>query len=394
MVPSLGIGGRLRIVLAATLAVGLLGGGAFAAGVVGVPSVAGVENAFGPVNETTTVIETELTISNPNPVGVSLGGVAVRYDVLLNDVPLASGGKRGLAVERGNSTVSLATAARNERIPSWWISHVRNGEETTVTVDTAVRSSTLGRTVDPPNVTREVETDLLSQFESTETRPIDAEQPLVSDPVLYVNETRAEWGEVTESRTPMELTFVVYNPKPYPIAVSELGYDVTMNEVAVGEGATDSEHVVPPKSTETIEATVDIRNQHIDEWWVTHLERNQVTDLRIDFSARLDLGETAVRVPLDPLTYETTVETDIFGTKPTDASENGSESDATGTADGDRTATSEGADRETTATSETSTDGSTESTSSAPTATQTPVATDEDTQTTQTTDGGLIELGG
>lgn len=381
----LALGGRLRIVVVALAVVGVLGGGAFATGVVGAPSVAGVENTFGPVNETTTVVETDLTVSNPNPVGASIGDVTVEYDVLMNDVSLASGVKEGVSVGTGNSTVNFSTAARNERIPPWWISHVRNGEETTVTVDTSVRSSTLGRTANPPNVTRQVETDLLSEFNSTETRPINADQPGVSDPVLYVNETRAEWGEVTESRTSMELTFVVYNPKSYPVAVSELGYDIAMNDVDVGDGATDSEYVVPPKSTETIEATVDIRNDRIDEWWVTHLQRNQVTDLRIDFSARLDLSTTTVTVPLDPLTYTTTIETDIFGTKPADGSAtDGSESGSTGEGE-----TDDGTAEASTSDGSTS-DDETETSTGAPTATET--AADE-TQTEGTTDDGAVGVG-
>ncbi|WP_435182785.1 LEA type 2 family protein [Halobellus sp. EA9] len=386
---SLLVFGRLRTVVGALLVVALLVGGAFAAGVVGVPSVAGVENRFGPVNETTTVVETDLVVSNPNPIGVSLGGLTVDYDVRLNDVSLASGVKEGLQVGTGNTTVRFRTAARNERIPPWWVSHVRNGERTTVTVDTAVESSTLGRTVDPPNVTRQVETDLLSQFNSSETRPVNANRPFVSDPVLYVNETRAQWGTVTDAETPMRLDFVVYNPKPYPIGVSRLGYDITMNDVAVGNGTTDSEYVIPPKSSRTVEATVSIRNDRIDEWWVTHLERNQVTDLRVEFAARLELSTTAIRVPLDSLTYTRTIETDIFGTKP--RVENGTATSETATA-----TPSEG----------TSDDAATETASPTPTAAPTPDSTETATATptptatassgdsgTTTTDGGLIEIG-
>jgi len=396
--PTLSLFGRIRSLVAVLLVAGLIVGGAIAAGVLGVPSVAGVENRFGPVNETTTVVETDLTVSNPNPIGASLGGATVSYDVLLNDVTLASGVTDDVSVGTGNSTLSFRTSARNDRIPPWWVSHIRNGERTTVTVDASVRSSTVGRSVDPPNVTRSIETDLLSQFNSTETRSIDANQPYASDPVLYINETSAEWGTVSAQRTPLDLTFVVYNPKPYPIPVSQLEYDVTMNEVAVGNGTTDSEYVVPPKSTETIEATATIRNDHIDQWWVTHLERNQVTDLRIEFAARLELSDRSVRVPLDSLTYTRTIETDLFGTKPTDG--NGTAASGTATPTPEPT-TDRSGEEESTETAE-------PTPAPTPTATPEPTATDssgaDGTVTTNggteppdggaetTTDGGLIEL--
>ena len=60
-----------------------------------------------------------------------------------------------------------------------------------------------------------------------------------------------------------------------------------------------------------------IDNRTLDEWWVAQLERNQVTDRRIEFYARVELptGET-VRIPLDTLTDTKCIETDVFGTKP------------------------------------------------------------------------------
>ncbi|RDI70789.1 LEA type 2 family protein [Halopelagius longus] len=402
---SMLLGSKLRIVGTLVLAVAVVVGGGVAAGLLGAPAVEGVENSFGAVNDSTTVIHTDLVVSNPNPVGVSLGGVTVSYDVWMNDVKMAEGSKEGVAIGSGNSTLSFETTMRNERISAWWRSHVSNGEQSDVTVDATAESSTLGRSADAPNVTRSVDTDMLSQFNSSETREVNANSPIVSDPVLYINETNASWGEVNESVTPLKLRFVVYNPKSYPITVSKLGYDISMNDVAVGNGTTESGYVVPPKSTKTIEATTYIRNERLDEWWVTHLERNQVTDLRIDFAAQFEVsGGQTVEVPLDPLTYEKTIETDIFGTKnasaPNDTAANGTETatptderttDASTTTDADAT--------ETTADSggllgDDSTESTAETTTSTPTETAAPTPTETSTATgTATTTGdGLFAL--
>ncbi|MEA5408813.1 hypothetical protein VB773_15400 [Haloarculaceae archaeon H-GB2-1] len=64
--------GRLlsvRTVAIVLAGLGVTVGGAFAAGVLGVPSVVAVENSFAGVSNETTTIETDLTVSNPNPVG-------------------------------------------------------------------------------------------------------------------------------------------------------------------------------------------------------------------------------------------------------------------------------------------------------------------------------------
>jgi LEA14-like dessication related protein len=243
---------------------------------------------------------------------------------------------------------------------------------------------------------------MLSQFNSTETRPVNASQPLVSDPVLYVNETSAQWGEVKESATPLNLDFRVYNPKEYPVGVSEIGYEITMNDVAVGEGTTEQGYTVGPKSTETVETTTLIDNAKLDEWWVSHLERDQVTDLRIDFYARLEVtgGET-IRVPLRSLTYTETIETDIFGNEAGGAGDGSDDTDdstptPTGTPE-DSTADGTATDTQTTTDDgglvddTTTTDGTTtedSETTSAPTPTPTDTPTNETTTTDD--DDGLL----
>lgn len=396
-------GSRLRIAVVVLLLVGGAIGGAFAAGVLGAPSVTGVENRFAGVNETATTIESNLTVSNPNPFGASLGGLTVDYAVDMNDIRMADGTKDGVAISRGTSTLPFTTTMANERIPAWWVSHIRGGEQTTLTVNADVHSSTAGRTFDAPQVTRAVDTDLLSQFNSSEPQPVNASAPVASDPVLYINQTNATWGEVTNETTELDITFVVYNPKSYPIGTTEVGYDISMNDVTLGEGETEKSVVIPPGETRTIETTTRIQNQNLDEWWVTHIERNQVSQLRIDFSARLDLRATTVTVPLTSLDYTKTVETDIFGTKPetgaaTSQSSSGSdESSATPTTTATATPTSTPTATPTPAEDGGllggSDDGSDETaTEASGTATRTPTPTPTPTATPTPTDGddGLL----
>jgi LEA14-like dessication related protein len=398
------LGSKLRIAGVAVLLVGASVGGAFALGLLGAPAVTGVENEFGGVNETQTTIQSDLRVQNPNPIGANLGGLTVDYAIDMNGLRMAEGTKSGVDVAQGNSTLPFTTYMANDRIPEWWVSHVSNGEQTTLTVDASIHSSTVGQSFGAPKVEREIETDMLSQFNSTETRPVNASQPLVSDPVLYVNETSAQWGEVNESRTPLALDFRVYNPKSYPVGVSEIGYEITMNDVAVGEGTTEQGYTVGPKSAETVETTTLIDNTKLDEWWVSHLERDQVTDLRIDFYARLEVtgGET-IRVPLRSLTYTETIETDIFGNdaggsddagdgstdeggddSTTSSAETPGDSTAEGTATDSQTTTDDDGLLDDTTTEGTTTEGS--ETTSAPT----PTPTNETSGTTTTDDGGLF----
>ncbi|WP_137287568.1 LEA type 2 family protein [Halorussus salinisoli] len=384
------LGSKLRVSFTLILTLGVVVAGGLSLGVLGAPSVAGVQNSFGNVSEETTEVRTDLVVRNPNPVGVSLGGVAVSYDVTMNDVAMANGTKDGVSVGTGNSTVGFSTQMDNDRIPAWWSSHVRNGEQTELRVDASVRSGTLGRTVEAPPVKRQISTDVISQFNSSESRPIDADQPFVSDPVAYVNETSAQWGEVTKSETPIDMRFEVYNAKTLPMAVTEIGYTITMNDHTVGNGTSEDSHVIEGHTSETIETKTAIRNEKLDEWWVSHLENDQVTRLRIDFYAKMELGGETFRVPLDEMTYTRTIETDIFGTK----GESDDAGDADGTTSGDDSATTSGSD---TATTSGGSDTQTSGDDTATTPNETTTDSDESETSssggeTTTTDDGLLEL--
>jgi LEA14-like dessication related protein len=153
----------------------------------------------------------------------------------------------------------------------------------------------------------------------TDTRPvdpIDTDISLIPDTPLYVNETSASWGRITENRTFLDLSIALYNLSAIPYPISTLEYTVSLNNVTVGHGATEQAYTIPPGTERTINGTVVIDNSALDGWWVTHIKHNQTTDVQIDVTALIELpnGET-IRLPLGPLTPTNTFETDLFGTK-------------------------------------------------------------------------------
>ena len=379
------LGGKLAAGSTLKLAAAVLGvlslsiGGAWAVGIVGAPSVVGVDNAFGPMNESTTAIDSEIVVDNPNPFGVRLGGLTIDYAVEMNGVRMATGGREGIGVNAsGNTSIPLTTLMNNDRIPPWWVSHVENGENTTLTVDASIHSDLLGQSFEP-QIERSVNTNVIGGFNSEEDRPLEIDRPFAPEPVLWLNSTSGEWGAVTNETTEIDTAFELYNPNPTPIAISEIGYEIEMNDVTMGEGATDSPVTITPGELETVRATTALQNENLDDWWVTHLRNDQTTQLEVTFYARIDLSEfggDTVEIRLDSI--QRPIETDIFGGGESDGS-TGDE----GTPAPDGTATP--ADGEGTATPDdtpTADDTPTEGETSTPTPTPTP------------TDDGLLAVGG
>jgi LEA14-like dessication related protein len=328
------LGSKIRVAATVLGVVSASIGGAVALGVFGIPSVESVDNEFGEVNQTTTVIVTDLTLDNPNPFGTGFVGVSTDYTIQMNDVQMAEGSKDDIDIDSGQSTVRLETYMDNQRIPDWWVTHIRNDERTDVVIDAEVHAA--GQTV-PIQRNQTINTTMIERFNSNETRPINGSTGVVDDPVLYVNQTRGDWGEVSDTEKPIDKTFVAYNPKDAPYTVTEIRYEITMNNVTVGQGTSQREYVIEPRTSERVATQTAIQNENLDDWWVTHLRNDEVTELRIEFEATIEVedptsltGETtAIQVPLDELTHEETVETDLLGSEnSSDGSGNETESDA------------------------------------------------------------------
>ncbi len=354
VVKSLLFGRTFRLVVTVVFVLVVAIGSAVAAGVIGIPSLESIDNEFGDVDEEQTEILTEMSVDNPNPIGVASADVDATYVVSVNDVEMADGGGTGIALEPGLATESFRTQMQNDRIPEWWVTHIENDERTTVDIDATVSSGALDRSTEISEQ-ETVETDLMAEFNSDETRPVDADHVLVDDPFLYVNRTEGEWGDVDDDHTEIDLRFDIYNPQVYTVPMTQLGYDISMNQVAIGEGESDREHVLPPGETTTVETTTRIQNDNLDVWWPTHIENDEVSELVIEFSGEFEVVDgTVIQVPLEGLDYEDTIETDIWGNEDQDrdqgqgesAGDDGSEDDGTsdGTDDGDDTSNEAGDD--------------------------------------------------
>jgi LEA14-like dessication related protein len=395
------LGGKLAAASTLKIAAAVVGvltlsiGGAWAVGVIGAPSVVGVENAFGLMNESTTTIESEIVVNNPNPFGVKLGGLTIDYAVEMNDVRMATGGREGLGVNAsGNTSIPVTTLMNNDRLPPWWVSHVENDENTTMTIDASIHSDLLGKEF-KPQINRSVNTNIIGGFNSDEDRPIDVDRPATPNPVLWLNSTSGEWGAVDTETTEIGTAFDLYNPNPTPIAISEIGYEIEMNNVTMGEGSTEKPVTITPGELETVRATTALQNENLDEWWVSHLENDQTTQLEVTFYARIDLSEfggDTVRVRLD--TIQRTIETDIFGGGNGSGGEGGAgegtatPGDGTATPAGDGTATPTGDDGTATPGEDTPIPGDT------PTADDDTPTPEGDTPTPTPTDDGILSVPG
>jgi len=290
------------------------------------PKTTDVDSEFGRVTDERTEVRTRVTVEDPTLLRVGEPVADVEYTVSMNDVQMAHEREEAVDLSRGRNVVQLSTWLDNDDVPQWWVTHVENGERTTVEVDPTVSVDRLGVAVESDSLTRTrtFETDLLAPLQSNETRSLQA----FDRTILQVERTTAEWGEPTADETPVHASMTVRNPLSVPVPVSKLSYVVEMNGVVVGEGSVGERTLVSPDSTETIPANFAIDNSRLDEWWVTHVRRNQTSQMTVQFAAQVELGDRSVRLPLGPLSFQQTFETDVLGSG--EVRTNGSESAGAG----------------------------------------------------------------
>lgn len=321
----------IKLVLVLGVCVAGVLGGLSAAGAVGLPDAGLEDNAWGKVGDERIEVITTVWIDNPNP-GIELDDLAVEYDLAMNDVALAAGSADDVAVPSGTATTELRTDLDYRQLPAWWVSHVQNDETSALEADVTAHAS-VGPLSGSPGHTYEdeVETDLEPMIEETlaeqegehSLSPVESGSELgVVEPTVEIRETDAEWGEVTEERTELHLTYEMYNPNAHPLPTPALTGEMEFNERLVADwdahevelldGAYDTH--VPPHQSREITFVVEMDNDDVVEWFATHVDNDEVTDAEMRAQLAMNVNGETVTIPddEDAIHCEYDVRTAIF----------------------------------------------------------------------------------
>ncbi|MFW5983746.1 MAG: LEA type 2 family protein, partial [Halobacteria archaeon] len=157
-----------------------------------------------------------------------------------------------------------------------------------------------------PSREKTVETDALAFLNDAPRR----ERTVAGRTVLAVEDVDARWGEPNDEGTPVQVEARVQNPTRVPVKFSDLVCDVRMNGVHVGDGGTLDGFALGAGETDEVEMKVTVENDRLPNWWKTHVENDETTDVAADVYGAVDVLGRRFRVPL--LSYTGAVETDVL----------------------------------------------------------------------------------
>ena len=291
----------------------------FVLGIIGLPDGGIEDNRWGEVEDDSVEVITEIGIDNPNPFG--FGGEAdAEYEIDLQEVPIAEGEGTGITVDSGHNSANFSTDLATEQLPAWWSAHLNNDEVSALAADATVDVS-LGPLSGSHDTTieDEVATDIEGALDESSSA-FEGSYPAVV-PLFEIEDVTTEWGEVTEEVTEIQTTFEFHNPNEGTVIVlpgSGFAGEATFNEIHMldwqtdevtvidedGETSVGEDVIVEGGETEERTFVVEMDNQNIAEWFPTHVDRGEFTEIRWGTELAVQVVESdegIVDGPLDDL---------------------------------------------------------------------------------------------
>ncbi len=297
--------GIIGIILIVVILVGGAGYLLYSGGKPEVPEVKSITNSWGDITTESSEIKTDIQVDNPNAFPIPIKGM--EYQIFMNDVKMGSGhsmGKASLPAQKEH-TITMSTEVENDKIPEWWVTHIRQGESTDIKIKGNIALDLKVTKYEYP-IEREisrVKTDILGVKKSYS---VDEES---LKPQLRSIEN--SWGEVTDDFTVILMKVVVYNPQRVPIYIEQIRYEMDMNEIKMGLGTSEESILLKPQSDTEIRLDTKLDNHKLDNWWVTHLKNGEKTEVKIESELVYTVGENEFTMELP--VQEKSIETDILG---------------------------------------------------------------------------------
>jgi len=292
-----------------------------------------VTNDWGEITGDSTEIKTRVVLDGRSLVDVHIDSIGLRYDASMNGIRMARSEKKGVSLNRKNTTIHLSAYIDHSRLLDWWPTHINSSEQTQllvrphVTVDipsldlSALDFAGIGlpqwarRMRRPPVDVISVETpDYESDFT---TRIIDSIRTdksmsvrVLGKKLFEVTSVGARWGEADEKETPIKLRVRIRNANLFGVTFTDMRYSIRMNGIEVGEG-TVGNFELPRRSKTVVTTDAVLRNERIADWWPLHLRNGERTETEISVSGII--GVLGYSREVKDRSYTDTFETDIFG---------------------------------------------------------------------------------
>lgn len=318
------------LIIGLTTLITIAGGAGYAATTFEAPSF-GVTDIgdWQNITEESITVSSKFWINNPNPVGLSLGFIDLEYTAEANNITLARGSINEVNLGTGNNTKTLETELLQENIPQWWVSHLKNRENSTISAPVNVKTPAKSFSTEAfsknveTNITSRIEKSLSSMEGSYKGPSIQTTRSGITvevRPELEVRDFKASWGEISSERSQVLMDMKVHNPNSYAVPTPSFGGSASLNNVTMANWTANAEPLttlaengmIAPGETEDLRFTVGLKNQKMDEWLESHIERDEYTDADINVHLMFRFEGEEFKVPAGGMSCRIEIQTGIL----------------------------------------------------------------------------------
>lgn len=241
-----------------------------------------------------TEIIVEVSVYNPSFISIILKEVT--FDLYMNNIKMVTGSSGGNINLAGfqESVIRLAGVLNNSRISEWFVSHLKNGEQTNVRLSGEVifdlRVMELTR---PFEQTLDITTNILAGMNTNQARTF-----MIGPVELVLKSLSSSWGKITSEEIEINHKAIIYNPNSYPIPMTKIEYEVYMNDIRMGGGTTYNSVILRAEGDTPILFTTVLDNTLLDEWWVTHIKNGEKTKITIEIYSVIEIRNVAYKIKI------------------------------------------------------------------------------------------------
>jgi len=212
-------------------------------------------------------------------------------------------------LRKGETTIEVNSYFNNKKIPEWWVSHIKNNETTIVEIQPVVviDAEFTEPEIETKSKTIRINTNLIGDIKTIDEKSIN-----VGPINLTLKSFSAYWSNITNETTELLLNISVYNPISYSIPMPQISYNISMNNITIGNGSISDNYILKANNFSTISLVTNINNSLIDEWFVSHLQNNESSIFEITINAEIKYKEISYFID-ELLNYKYEFNTDILG---------------------------------------------------------------------------------
>ncbi|MEM4524369.1 MAG: LEA type 2 family protein [Archaeoglobaceae archaeon] len=271
----------------------------------GKPEIKSLTNCWGNIASEVTEIITEILVYNPNPFSIPLKDILT--EIYMNELKMGEGKALKAEIPPGESEIILSTEIKNNRIPEWFVSHIKNGEKTDVKLKGyLVFDLRLTEFKYPFEQSSTIKTNLLSELKSQAPKTVS-----VGPMTFTIKSINAYWGKVEKDYTEIIIIATISNENPISVLIPKYKYYMEMNGIKVASGINDLVALIPPMSEASLTFVIKIENEMLDEWFVSHLKNKERSEIKIVIEPFIEIsGKEISFVLIESKSY---METKILG---------------------------------------------------------------------------------